>query len=312
MLILGCGYLGTALARAALADGEPAAALTRSAARAAELRALGPGSGGGGRHRGRRLARGAEPGGRGDYQLRGPRRAGRGGLPAFVHRGRQIHRCAGWSIPPRRAARRRGTWFSPVRRACIRRRMADGSPRMRAVDPAELGPAGMVLREAEKLFLGLPPRLVRRVWVLRLAGLYGPGRHHLLDAVRAGEKTFPGGGEHWVNLLHRDDAAARHSRLCRAPKPTVRGGIYNVADDEPVRKRELVAWLAGRLGQDAGRAAISMRQPRALTPSPQRGGKSSRPAGVQYASSKNSIGLESPISFLSRWLRRLIIGQYDQ
>ena len=117
-------------------------------------------------------------------------------------------------------------------------------------DAAELGPAGKILREAEEMFLALPARLVRRVWVLRLAGLYGPGRHHLLDALRAGEKTFPGGGGHWVNLLHRDDAVAA-IRASLAAASTVRGGVYNVTDDEPVRKRELVTWLAGQLGQDA-------------------------------------------------------------
>ena len=41
MVILGSGYIGLALARVALASGEPVAALTRNAARAAELRALG-------------------------------------------------------------------------------------------------------------------------------------------------------------------------------------------------------------------------------------------------------------------------------
>jgi nucleoside-diphosphate-sugar epimerase len=118
------------------------------------------------------------------------------------------------------------------------------------VEAAELSPAGTVLREAEQMFLALPPRLVRRVWVLRLAGLYGPGRHHLLDALRAGEKSFPGDGGHWVNLLHRDDAAGAIRAGLAAPS-VISGGIYNVADDEPVRKRELLAWLAGKLGQDA-------------------------------------------------------------
>jgi nucleoside-diphosphate-sugar epimerase len=112
-----------------------------------------------------------------------------------------------------------------------------------------LGAGAAQLREAEELVLALAPRLARRAWVLRLAGLYGPERHYLLDALRAGRTTFPGDGEQWLNLLHRDDAVSAIRACLRAPVG-ISGGIFNAADDAPVRKRELIAWLAGTLRQD--------------------------------------------------------------
>jgi nucleoside-diphosphate-sugar epimerase len=249
MLILGCGYLGTALARAALADGEPAAALTRSAARVAELRALGLAPVVAGDIAGDDWHAGLDPADAAIIHCVAPAAPGvEGYRHSFIEGGKSIarwleHSAAAGRAPARDLVFTSSTGVYP---------QTDGGwvAEDARVDPAELGPAGLVLREAEKLFLDLPPRLVRRVWVLRLAGLYGPGRHHLFDAVRAGKKTFPGGGEQWMNLLHRDDAAGAIRACVSAPKAQG-GGIYNVTDDEPVRKRELVAWLAGRLGQDA-------------------------------------------------------------
>lgn len=95
----------------------------------------------------------------------------------------------------------------------------------------------------------LSPMLAQRAWVLRFGGLYGPGRHHLLDALRAGESTFPGSGDHWVNLLYRDDAVAA-IRVCITANSEIADGIFNVVDNEPVRRKELVSWLAQRLGRD--------------------------------------------------------------
>lgn len=85
----------------------------------------------------------------------------------------------------------------------------------------------------------------RRRFVLRLAGIYGPGRHHLLDQVRGGEVA--GRGEHRLNLVHRDDIVAAIAGCCQA-RPEVTGGVFNLADDGPTPKREVVAWLAAELG----------------------------------------------------------------
>ena len=122
------------------------------------------------------------------------------------------------------------------------------------------GPAEttQLLLEAENLLLasggldgGVPPPFssptAARAFVLRLAGIYGPGRHHLLDALRTGAGEIAGRGDHRLNLIHRDDICAAIWAALTAPA-TVPGGIFNVADDGAAPKSEVVAWLAARLG----------------------------------------------------------------
>jgi nucleoside-diphosphate-sugar epimerase len=74
-----------------------------------------------------------------------------------------------------------------------------------------------------------------------------PGRHHILDQLRAGATELAGRGDHRLNLAHRDDICAAIWAALAAP-PTVASGIYNVADDGAATKAEVVAWLAARLG----------------------------------------------------------------
>jgi nucleoside-diphosphate-sugar epimerase len=82
--------------------------------------------------------------------------------------------------------------------------------------------------------------------VLRFGGLYGPGRHHLLDQLRRGEQVFGGRVDHFINYLHRDDAAA--AVLCAATVGRAGPRVYNVCDGRPLTKQALVEWLAARLG----------------------------------------------------------------
>ncbi len=84
-----------------------------------------------------------------------------------------------------------------------------------------------------------------RCFILRLAGIYGPGRHHLLNQVRSGE--IAGFGEHHLNLVHRDDIVAAIWAAFGAPIG-VMSAIFNVADDHAAPKAEIAAWLAARLG----------------------------------------------------------------
>lgn len=114
-----------------------------------------------------------------------------------------------------------------------------------------------ILLEAEELIReprlmdaqGAPPRGDRgagfvRSFILRLAGIYGPGRHHLVDQVRRG--TVAGRGDHHLNLAHRDDVVRAIWAAFEAPAE-VSSGVFNVADDKPTLKREIVAWLAQQL-----------------------------------------------------------------
>jgi nucleoside-diphosphate-sugar epimerase len=111
------------------------------------------------------------------------------------------------------------------------------------------GERARILIEAEEL-LRTSDGACGRWFVLRLAGIYGPGRHHLLEQVRQGE--IAGRGEHRLNLIHRDDIAAAIWAALTAP-PTVRNEVLNLADDGAAPKAEIAGWLAQRLGVRAPR-----------------------------------------------------------
>jgi nucleoside-diphosphate-sugar epimerase len=80
--------------------------------------------------------------------------------------------------------------------------------------------------------------------VLRLAGIYGPGRN-ALDKLRAGEArriVKPGQA---FNRIHVDDLAAIAVRLIGAGGA---GGMWNVADAEPAPPQDVIAFAAALLG----------------------------------------------------------------
>ncbi len=106
------------------------------------------------------------------------------------------------------------------------------------------GERALVLLEAERL-LGERSAGVGRWFVLRLAGIYGPERHHLLDQVRAGEVSGDGG--HHLNLIHRDDIVSAVWAAFGA-QANVANNVFNIADDGAATKGEVIAWLANRLG----------------------------------------------------------------
>jgi nucleoside-diphosphate-sugar epimerase len=120
--------------------------------------------------------------------------------------------------------------------------------------PVDDGPATRcLLRQAEELVLAAPPAsaadrpLTHRHFVLRLAGIYGPGRHHLLDQVAQGVPVMGGNPDAYLNLIHRDDAVTAILAACRAA-PAVRGGVFNIADGNPATKAQIVGWVAAELG----------------------------------------------------------------
>lgn len=81
---------------------------------------------------------------------------------------------------------------------------------------------------------------------LRFGGLYGPGRHYLLDAFRRGETVVGGRSDHLINYLHGDDAALSViAALERGPDGF---RVYNVTDGAPVTKADLARWIAAGLG----------------------------------------------------------------
>ncbi|MDX1649924.1 MAG: SDR family oxidoreductase [Myxococcota bacterium] len=88
-------------------------------------------------------------------------------------------------------------------------------------------------------------RATGRGAVVRLAGIYGPDRTSLVERVRRGEATVTPGPPRYTNRIHRDDAAeALRVVLLAAQPPEVVIGV----DSEPAPEREVLTWLARRLG----------------------------------------------------------------
>ncbi len=111
-------------------------------------------------------------------------------------------------------------------------------------EPVE--PSAQVLLEGEGVVRTAPWRTV----VLRLGGIYGPGRTTIVESVRAGRATIPAGEPVWTNRIHRDDAAGAVAHLCALPDPAP---LYVGVDTEPATLETVFTWLAARLHAAAPR-----------------------------------------------------------
>ena len=80
--------------------------------------------------------------------------------------------------------------------------------------------------------------------ILRLAGIYGPGRNGLVNLRERQARRIVKPGQVF-NRAHVDDIA-EISRLVLTR--SLKGQIWNVADDEPAPPQEVVAYAAGLLG----------------------------------------------------------------
>ncbi len=85
-----------------------------------------------------------------------------------------------------------------------------------------------------------------RSTILRLAGIYGPGRHYLLDQLKRGESVLPGSGDHRLNLIHLDDIVQAIFAVWMNPSID-RQSVYNVADNGATPKADVVDWIAQQL-----------------------------------------------------------------
>src|SRR5438270_6572701 len=115
-----------------------------------------------------------------------------------------------------------------------------------------------ILGQAEKIVL------TNDGIVLRVAGIYGPGRSFLLRSVMNGTAVS---SDRFVNQVHRDDVASAISFLarCRAVDPP---RIFNVVDDTPAPHAEIMDWLSARLGLPLSNSSPS--------PEPKRGRSNKR------------------------------------
>lgn len=241
LIIFGCGYVGTALAQAAKRSGARVTALTRNHAAAEALRRSGVAE--------VCVADLAA----GDWHARMPSdvdlavvcvSSGGGGTDgyrsSYVDGMRSVlHWTAGRNRPLETLLYTSSTSVYPQGGGEVideTKATEGGSERAR------------ILMEAENQLRAAPPTACLRSFILRLAGIYGPGRHHLLDQLRTGAGTLPGSPGTRLNLAHRDDIVA--AILACLGSPMAAGcRTYNVADGRPSTRREVADWLCGQLGR---------------------------------------------------------------
>lgn len=98
--------------------------------------------------------------------------------------------------------------------------------------------------EAEAQWLALGARAAKAVTILRLAGIYGPGRN-ALDDLRAGEARRIDKPGQVFNRIHvADIGGAIRAAFDHASPPA----IVNVTDDEPAPAPDVVAYAAALMG----------------------------------------------------------------
>lgn len=235
LAIFGAGYVGGALARRALAAGWRVVALTRNEATAAGLRELGcevvAGElSGAGWWDAPELAGGAE-------RVAVTVAAGGGGVAGYQRSYVDgLKSVVGWGARLRAAGGRAGRLIYTSSTSVYPQ---GGGARVTEADAAG--------GEAETTRALIEAERVAGEWpgagaaVLRLAGIYGPGRVHLVEQVRSGEVS--GSAEAHLNLVYRDDIVD----AMEAAWGVGAEGVFNVADEGGATKGEVVAWLAERL-----------------------------------------------------------------
>ncbi len=110
------------------------------------------------------------------------------------------------------------------------------------------GFSGRILREAEDLLVSRSRGTGTSPVVLRLGGIYGPGRTRLIDQVRNGTAVIPD-EPRFTNRIHRDDAAAALVHL--ATMEAMPAPVYVGVDNSPAELGEVLRFLAAEMGYPA-------------------------------------------------------------
>ncbi|MDX8521050.1 SDR family oxidoreductase [Mesorhizobium dulcispinae] len=99
---------------------------------------------------------------------------------------------------------------------------------------------------AEQDWLKLGQEIGKPVAILRLSGIYGPGRNALAN-IEDGTARRLVKKDQVFNRIHCDDIAGALWHLADRNL----GGIFNVTDDEPAPPQDVVAYAAGLKGVEA-------------------------------------------------------------
>ncbi|MGD0259659.1 MAG: SDR family oxidoreductase [Verrucomicrobiota bacterium] len=117
----------------------------------------------------------------------------------------------------------------------------ESSPTEPAVETAR------ILVETEKVLLEAARGKKFPGVIVRLAGIYGPGRGYWFKQYLRNEARIEGNGARILNMIHRDDAAGAILAALKSGRP---GEVYNAVDDEPVSQLGFFQWLSGPLGKE--------------------------------------------------------------
>ena len=97
---------------------------------------------------------------------------------------------------------------------------------------------------AERAWLVLGAESAKAVQILRLTGIYGPGRNAFVNLAQGTARRIVKPGQVF-NRIHVADIAATLLASLRKPRP---GAIYNVSDDEPAPPQDVVTFAADLAG----------------------------------------------------------------
>jgi nucleoside-diphosphate-sugar epimerase len=237
VLIVGCGYVGAPLGAELVRQGHEVVGLRRSGAAEAELRAAGI----------QPLA----------ADITRPEQLS--ALPAAYDWVVNCVSSSGGGPEQYRDVYLRGTqnllaWLAPVppkkfvyTSSTSVYGQNDGSL-VKETSPAEpAAETAKVLVETERLLLTAAQTQKFPAVVLRLAGIYGPGRGYWFKQYLANEARIEGAGARLLNMVHREDVVGAILAVLKSGRP---GEVYNVVDDEPVSQVAFFQWLSGPLGKD--------------------------------------------------------------
>ena len=111
----------------------------------------------------------------------------------------------------------------------------------------QVSPRAVHRLEAERRWRDLGAAKGVPVDILRLAGIYGPGRNAILKLREGKARRIVKPGQVF-NRIHVEDIARVFWRLVEADGP---GGVWNVADEEPAPPQDVFAFAAELIGVPA-------------------------------------------------------------
>ena len=134
----------------------------------------------------------------------------------------------------------------------------DGSEVTETSPTEPVSETARILVETEQLLLAKASALEFRVGIFRAAGIYGPERGHLYQQYLRGEARVSGDGSRLINMIHRDDLASALATYLEGSELPAGVRFYNAVDNEAVTQLEFFRWLSRRLSRPMPPFATAM------------------------------------------------------